>query len=127
MKTYIKNLEEETIQNNDYRRVLYTGAYMQLVLMSIEPGENIPEEKHNLDQFIRVESGEGTAIVNGESFELKDDTAIIIPKETMHEIVNTSKGHPLKLYSIYTPPEHPEGTVHTTRAEALEAEAHHHH
>lgn len=120
---YIPNIEEETLKNSYFRKVIYTDPRMQLVLMSIEPGENIPKEVHDLDQFIRIEAGEGKAILNGEEFSLKDGSVVIVPKGTEHEIVNTG-GEPLKLYTIYTPPEHEDGTVHKTRAEALAAEEH---
>lgn len=127
MKNYIQNLEEETVQNTDYRRVIFTGNNVQLVLMSIKPGENIPKEVHDdVDQFIRIEAGEGKAILDGKEYALHDDSAIIIPQGTEHEIQNVSETETLKLYSIYTPPEHPDATVHTTFAEALEAEKHHH-
>lgn len=124
---YIKNLEEETVQNNDYRRVIYTDNTMQLVLMSIEPGDDIPKEVHaTIDQFIRVETGEGKAIIGGSEHTLSDGSAVIIPKNTEHQIINTSETEKLKLYTIYTPSQHKDGTVHKTRAEAMEAEEHHH-
>lgn len=124
---YIKNLEEETVHNEDYRRVIFTDKNMQLVLMSIEPGENIPKEVHDgIDQFIRVEAGEGKAVIGDSEHLLSDGSAVVIPKGSEHEIINTSKTEKLKLYTIYTPPEHEDGTVHKTRAEAIEAEKHHH-
>ena len=127
MKNYIKNIEEDTLSNNYFRKVIYTDPNMQLVLMSIEPGENIPKEIHNnIDQFIRIEKGEGMAILNSEEFALNDGSVIIIPKGVEHEIINTSKDQVLKLYTIYTPPEHEDETIHKTRAEALIAEEHYH-
>lgn len=125
MSNYIKNIEAETLANEYFRSVIYTDARMQLVLMAIQPNENIPKETHkDVDQFIRIEQGEGKAILNGEEFLLEDGGVIIIPKGTEHEIVNTSSTNPLKLYTIYTPPEHAEGTVHKTRSEAIAAEEH---
>lgn len=128
MNNYIQNLEEETVRGADYRRVLFTGTNIQLVIMSLKPGENIPQEVHgDIDQFIRVEAGEGKAILGGTEYLLKDDSAIIIPQGTEHEIINTSETDDLKLYTIYTPPEHPPHTVHHTRDEAIAAEEAHHH
>ena len=127
MKNYIANIEEETLANDYFRKVIYTDERLQLVLMAIQPNENIPKEVHQLDQFIRIERGEGKAILNGTELALKDGSVIIVPKGTEHEIINTSSTDVLKLYTIYTPPEHPDGTIHKTRAEAIEAEAHEHH
>jgi len=115
---YVANIEEATMQNTDYRRVLYTGEKSQLVVMSIEPGDEIGEEVHgDIDQFIRVESGSGTAVLNGDQEHiLKDDWAVIIPAGVKHNVINTGN-EPLKLYSIYSPAEHQEGTVHPTKAD----------
>jgi len=124
---YIQNIEEETIKNKNFRTVLYTDPRFQLVLMSLLPKEDIGAEVHdNLDQFIRIESGAGKAVVNGEEYVLTDGSAIIIPKGASHNIINTSETEALKLYSIYAPAQHPEGTVHATKADALAAEAHEH-
>jgi mannose-6-phosphate isomerase-like protein (cupin superfamily) len=126
MNNYIQNLEEATIANENFRTVLYTDDNLQLVLMAIQPGENIPKEVHSgIDQFIRVEAGEGEVIISDTTYPLTDGTAIIIPKGVAHEIVNTSPDMVLKLYTIYTPPEHAPGTVQVTRAEALAAEDDH--
>lgn len=125
MKNYIPNLEEATVENTDYRRVLCTVKDMQLVVMSLQPGETIPQETHGtVGQFIRVEAGEGKAILSGEEFALHDGASIIIPQGTAHEIINSGK-ETLKLYTIYTPPEHPDGTVHETPKDALVAQHHH--
>ena len=125
MNNYIKNIEEETLANEYFRKVIYTDSRMQLVLMSIAPNENIPRETHStIDQFIRVERGEGKAVLNGEEFMLNDGSVIIIPKDVEHEIINLSTTSALKLYTIYTPPQHADGTIHKTRAEAIEAEEH---
>ncbi|MFA5800278.1 MAG: cupin domain-containing protein [Candidatus Peribacteraceae bacterium] len=119
MKGFIVNLEQATRQNNDFRRVLYTAKFSQLVLMSIKPGEEIGEEVHTLDQFIRIEEGEGKAILDGVEYKVKSDDAVVIPAGTKHNIINTSKNADLKLYTIYSPPEHRDGVVHSTKADAL--------
>ena len=127
MKGYTVNIEEETLNNEFYRKVLYTGEHMQLVVMTLQPGEDIPTEVHDgIDQFIRVEEGDALVRVDGEETNLSDDDVVIIPSGTEHYVKNTGEG-PLKLYSIYTPPEHPDGTVHKTKAEADAYEEEHHH
>lgn len=120
MRGYIVDIENETVRNDNFRKVLYTAHYSQLVVMSLKPGEDIGEEVHGLDQFIRIEQGRGKAVLDGESFDIEDDFAIVIPAGTRHNIVNTSDREPLRLYSIYSPPEHEHGTVHATKAEAVE-------
>ena len=124
MSGYVTNIEKETLDNENFRKVLFTAKNSQLVVMSLAPGEEIGEEVHDLDQFIRVESGEAVAILDGEESSIKDDWAVVIPAGTRHNIVNTSGTAKLKLYTIYSPPEHPEGTVHKTKAEADAAEHH---
>lgn len=121
MKGFVVNIEKETEGNSDYRRVLYTTKNTQLVVMSIEPGDEIGNEVHELDQFIRVEEGKAQAILNnGEDvYELEDDFAIIIPSGTWHNVINTGD-KPLKLYTLYSPPEHKDGTVHKTKADEQE-------
>ncbi len=118
-KGYIVDIEKETLENEYFRKVLYTSNYSQLVIMSIEPGDDIGMEVHGLDQFIRIEQGKGKAILNGEEHEIEDDYAVVIPAGTEHNIVNTGDT-PLKLYTIYSPPEHKDGTIHKTKAEAEE-------
>lgn len=117
-KGYIANIEDVTKENTDYRRVLYTGEKSQLVVMSLEPGVEIGEEVHtDIDQFIRIESGRGKAILNEtEEYELEDDWAVIIPAGVKHNVVNTGE-EPLKLYSIYSPAEHKDGVVQPTKAD----------
>ncbi len=128
MKGYHSNIEELTLANNYFRQVLYTGAHSQLVLMCLQPGEDIGEEVHgNVDQFFRFEQGEGKAILDGEEVVFKADDVVIVPAGTNHNIINTSMTDPLKLYTIYSPANHPDGTVHKTKAEAMEAEEHEHH
>ena len=120
MKGYVKNINKETLDNEDYRRVLYTAHYSQLVVMKLKPGEEIGEEVHGLDQFIRIEQGKGKFVLNGEEHEVGDDWAIVVPAGASHNVINTSDDIDLKLYSIYSPPNHEEGTVHTTKADEKE-------
>jgi len=125
MTGYTTNIEERTLANENFREVLYTAPHLQLVLMTLRAGEEIGLETHDDgDQFIRVEGGTGEAILNGERHPLGDGDIVVIPAGTEHNIVNTSAAQPLRLYTIYTPPEHPDGTVHKTKAEA---DAAHHH
>ena len=116
MKGYITNIERATLENQDYRRVLFTGRNTQLVLMTLRPGEEIGLEKHaEHDQFIRVEAGKGTAVLDAAEHALSDGIAVVIPAGVEHNIINTSKDAPLRLYTLYSPPEHPDGTVHRTK------------
>ena len=117
MKGFIGNLEKLTAENDDFRRVLYTARHSQLVLMSLLPGEDIGEEIHELDQFIRVEQGEGRAVLDGVEHSLADGSAIVIPAGMKHNVINTGAGK-LKLYTIYSPAEHQDGVVRKTKAEA---------
>jgi len=119
MKGYVADLEEVTVNNSDYRRVLYTARNSQLVVMSIEPGDEIGEEVHELDQFIRIEAGKGEVTLDGVTHALEDDWAVVIPAGTKHNVVNTGD-EPLKLYSVYAPPEHRDGVVHPTKADEVE-------
>lgn len=119
MNGYIVNIEKETLENENYRKVLYTAKNSQLVLMTIQPGDEIGLEIHDLDQFIRVESGEATVILDDVEHKIEDDWAVVIPAGTKHNVVNTGDG-PLRLYSVYSPPEHKDGTVHATKAEDKE-------
>ncbi|MBP7741282.1 MAG: cupin domain-containing protein [Candidatus Pacebacteria bacterium] len=118
MTGYTGNIEEEALENEAFRKVLYTSAYMQLVVMSIPAGDDIGEETHGQDQFIRVEEGEGKAVLDGVEHVLSDGYAVVIPASTLHNIINTSTSEPLKLYSLYAPPHHADGTIHATKAEA---------
>lgn len=119
MKGYFVNIEKETLDNEDYRRVLYTAKNSQLVLMNIKPGSEIGEEVHHLDQFIRVEQGEGKAILDGVEHVFGTDWAVVVPAGARHNIINVGKND-LKLYSVYSPPNHKDGTVHTTKADESE-------
>lgn len=119
-KGYITNIEETTVNNTDYRRVLYTGENSQLVVMSIEPGDEIGAEVHTLDQFIRIEQGSAKVILNQtQEHELADDYCVIIPAGVEHNVINTGT-EILKLYSVYTPPEHKDGLVQPTKADDAE-------
>lgn len=118
-KGYITNIERETLNNTDYRRVLYTAENCQLVVMNLQQGEEIGEEIHHLDQFIRIEQGEAKAVLNGKESVMKDNFAVVIPAGTKHNIINTGDGE-LKLYSVYAPPQHKDGTVHPTKANEVE-------
>lgn len=120
-KGYIVAIEQETKDNTDFRRVLYTAKHSQLVLMSLKPGEEIGEETHQVDQFIRMEIGHGKAVLNGVEHKLAQDSAVVIPAGTKHNIINSDQGE-MKLYTVYAPPEHKDGTVHKTKAEAEKAE-----
>lgn len=118
MKGFVNNIEELTKNNNDFRRVIYTAPHSQLVLMSLNPGEEIGMEVHNgSDQFIRLEEGEGKAIIDGGEYQIKEDWAIIIPAGANHNIINTG-GKEMKLYTIYSPPHHRDGIVRHTKQEA---------
>ncbi|MFH0806368.1 MAG: cupin domain-containing protein [Candidatus Brennerbacteria bacterium] len=118
MNGYLADIEKLTKENTDFRRVLYTAPGSQLVLMCIKPGEDIGEETHTLDQFIRVEAGEGKAYLNGTEHVIADGTAIVVPAGALHNVVNAGAVD-LKLYTIYSPPEHKDGTVHKTKADAV--------
>lgn len=119
MKGYKINIEKATKENTNYRQVLYTAKNSQLVLMSLKPGEEIGEEIHNLDQFIRIEEGSGKAILDGEEFDFLSDEALIIPQGTRHNIINTGSVD-MKLYSLYSPPEHKDGIVEKNKEDEIE-------
>lgn len=120
MTGYILNIEEKTLQNDYFREVLYTAQHSQLVVMSLNPNEEIGMEIHEIvDQFIRVESGAGKAILNGEEHIISDGFAIIVPALTEHNIINTSSEKKLKLYTVYSPAHHKDKTIHKTKQDAL--------
>jgi len=127
MTGYVGNIEKQTLKNNYFRQVLFTAKNAQLVLMCLQPGEEIGDEVHpKVDQFFRIEQGEAKFILNEkEEHVVHDGDAVIVPAGTFHNVINTGKGQ-LKLYTIYSPPNHPEGTVHKTKAEAEKAEEGHH-
>ena len=116
MKGYVTDIESATLQNTDYRRVLFTGRNTQLVLMSIAPADEIGlETRAGHDQFIRVESGIGTVVLDGEEHRLADGVAVVVPAGVRHNVINPSRDTPLRLYTRYSPPEHADGTVHHTK------------
>ena len=116
MKGYVTNIEALSLENDNFRKVLYTDKNSQLVLMSLLAGEEIGEEMHDVDQFLRVEKGTGTAILNDIPHDLADGSIIIVPAGTKHNVINT--GHDsMKLYTLYMPPHHRDGVVHKTKAE----------
>ena len=120
MVGYVDNIENKTLQNNFFREVIFTGKYTQLVVMSLNPKEEIGMEVHNtVDQFLRVENGVGKVILNGEEHQISDGVAIIVPAGTEHNVINTSESQKLKLYTLYSPPNHKDGTIHKTRGEAM--------
>ena len=118
MKGYITNIEKLSLENKYFRQVLYTARNSQLVLMTLKPLEDIGEETHKLDQFIRCEKGKGKAILNSIETEIGDGFAVVIPAGTKHNIVNTSSKDTMHLYTLYSPPHHKDGTIHKTKADA---------
>jgi len=119
MTGYVTNIEEKTLENNYFREVLFTTDKSQLVVMALKSGEEIGAEVHpKHDQFIRIESGKGKAVMNGEEHEIKDGSAIVVPAGAQHNIINTSEVV-MKLYTIYTPPEHKPGTIHKTKGSSV--------
>lgn len=124
MKGYVANIEQESLANEFFRKVLYTAKNSQLVVMSLKPGEDISEEVHQLDQFIRCEHGVGKAVLDGVEHELNSGMAVLVPAGAKHNILNTSTDQPMKLYTVYAPPNHRYGVVHKTKADA-EADTEH--
>jgi mannose-6-phosphate isomerase-like protein (cupin superfamily) len=129
MTGFVGNIEKATLKNNYFREVLYTGKHAQLVVMCLLPGEEIGNEVHaNVDQFFRIEHGEAKFIFGGkEEHTVHGSDAVIVPAGIFHNVINTSMTEQLKLYTVYSPPNHPDGTIHKTKAEAEEAEKHEHH
>jgi len=125
MTGYAGPIEKQTLDNNFFRKVLFTGKYSQLVVMCLQGGEEIGNEVHpNVDQFFRVEEGSAKFVFNDKEKHLVGDgDAVVVPAGTYHNVINTSSTKPLRRYTIYTPANHPDGTVHKTRAEADAAEA----
>ena len=119
MHGFKTNIEKETLENNNFRKVLYTANYSQIVLMSLLPGEEIGMETHEEnDQFFRFESGKGKCIIDGNEYEVKDGDAVIVPAGAKHNVINTSDKESLKLYTIYSPPNHEDGIIRSTKSEA---------
>jgi len=120
MTGYVLNIEKKTLENENFREVLYTVQHSQLVIMSLNPNEDIGMEVHEIvDQFIRIEEGEGKATLNGEEHMLKSGSAIVVPAGTQHNIMNTSSEKKMKLYTVYSPAHHKDGTIHKTKQDAL--------
>jgi mannose-6-phosphate isomerase-like protein (cupin superfamily) len=117
MKGYVQDIEGIAIRNEDFRKVLYTARHCQLVVMALQPGEEIGAEVHTLDQFFRVEQGTGEAVLDGVRKPLQAGYAVVVPAGAKHNIVNTGT-EPLKMYTIYAPPNHRDGVIHHSRAEA---------
>lgn len=124
MKGYVADIGKLTLENENFRKVLYTAKNSQLVVMHLNPNEDIGEEVHHLDQFIRVEAGEGKAALDGVESLIKEEYAVVIPAGTRHNILNTSD-KPMKLYTLYSPPEHKDGVIHRTKADAMRDEGDH--
>lgn len=124
MKGFVDDIETLTEENTDFRRVLYTGKKLQLVLMALQPGEEIGEEVHeDRDQFFRVEKGKGEIVIDGATTKIKSDVAMIVPAGARHNVRNTGD-KALRLYTLYAPPEHIDGTVHATKADAEASDEH---
>ena len=124
MKGFVDDIEELTESNKDFRRVLYTGKHLQLVLMSLKPGEEIGEEVHDThDQFFRIEKGKGEVLIDGKTHKIKADYGVIVPAGARHNVINTGD-KALRLYTLYGPPEHRDGIVRATKAEAEASEEH---
>lgn len=120
-KGFTGNIEDLSVDNKNFRKVLYTAKHCQLVVMSLNPGEDIGSEAHaNVDQFFRVEEGTGAIVIDGRRTQLKPGSAAVVPAGSKHNIINTG-GEPLKLYTVYSPPNHKDGTIHATKADAAEA------
>ena len=126
MNGFVNNIEKETLENENFRKVIYTAKHMQLVLMSLLPNEDIGMEVHqNVDQFFRIESGFGKVIIDGEEHEISDGSSIVIPAGSNHNVINLSSTDKLKLYTIYSPANHPDGKIHQTKEEAMADEEDH--
>jgi mannose-6-phosphate isomerase-like protein (cupin superfamily) len=117
MPGYVTNIEKATIENTNFRKVLFTAQHCQLVVMSLKPSEDIGKEVHHVDQFIRIEEGDGDVVIGGKRSEIHADSAFVIPAGEEHNVTNSGKGA-MKLYTLYSPPEHRDGTVHVTKADA---------
>ncbi|HVZ67057.1 MAG TPA: cupin domain-containing protein [Patescibacteria group bacterium] len=119
MEGFIGNIEKETLDNSDFRRVLFTGQHAQVVLMSLKPKEDIGMEVHEIvDQFIRIEKGNGKVIMNGEEHVISDGSAFVVPAGTEHNVINESEDSEMNLYTVYSPPHHRDGTIHKTKEDA---------
>ncbi len=127
MSGYHGDIEDLTLNNSYFRQVLYTGKFTQLVLMCLKPREDIGMEVHkSVDQFFRFEKGNGKVIIDKTEYQVKDGDVIIVPAGSMHNVINISESDELKLYTLYSPPNHPDGTIHKTKEDALKAEKEEH-
>lgn len=124
MNGYIQNIEKLTKENTLFRNVVYTAKHSQLTLMHLQPSEDIGEEVHDVDQFLRIEQGSGRAILDGVTHEIVDGSAIIVPAGATHNIINDSSAEPMKLYTIYSPPHHRDGVTHATKEDAMNDSEH---
>ena len=119
MKGFVSNIEKDTLENENFRKVVYTSKHSQLVLMSLKPKEEIGMEAHNEnDQFFRIEKGKGKCIIDGNEYDISDGSAIVVPVGSRHNVINTSETEDLKLYTIYSPAHHKDGVVRKTKEEA---------
>lgn len=123
MKGYVTNIEKDTLENSNFRKVLYTGKNSQLVLMSLKPNEEIGEEVHTLDQFFRIDQGSGKVVIDGVEHEILDGFAVVVPAGANHNVINGPDSD-MKLYTIYSPPEHQDGVVRATKKDAIVQEEH---
>ena len=124
MQGFVENIEAKTLANNNFRQVLFTAPHSQLVLMSLKPNEEIGLEVHPAnDQFFRFEQGRGKVIIDGQEAEVADGSAVVVPAGAQHNVINLSNEEDLKLYTIYSPAHHADGTIHATKEEAMAAEA----
>ena len=119
MNGYVNNIEQLALANENFRQVVYTAKSTQLTVMHLQPSEDIGEEVHDVDQFLRIEQGKGRAVLNGAERHLTDGSVVIVPAGVTHNIINNSNTEPMKLYTLYSPPHHRDGVVHKTKAEAL--------
>jgi mannose-6-phosphate isomerase-like protein (cupin superfamily) len=124
MTGYKANIEQLTIENDNFRQVLYTAKNVQLVIMGLKPNEEIGLEVHDVDQFFRIEKGEGKVVIDGNEQAVGDGDVVIVPAGAEHNVINTSDSEPLKLYTLYCPPHHKDGTVHATKEVALNDDEH---
>jgi len=118
MSGYVVNIEQETVNNENFRKVLFTAPHSQLVVMSLKVGEDIGEEVHEVDQFLRIEEGEGKTILDGVETAIAQGFAVVVPAGVKHNIINTSPDKEMKIYTVYSPAQHRDGTVHVTKEEA---------
>lgn len=124
LKGFVTNIEKDTVDNNYFRKVLYTGKHSQLVLMALNPREDIGEEIHKVDQFFRIDQGKGQVIINDVVHEINNGSAFVVPAGAKHNVINTDDKEDLRLYSVYSPPHHKDGTIHKTKKDAMESKEH---